>query len=100
MQATTQEIKKAYRRAALVFHPDRTKGCPVATAVFLQIQEAYEILSDTQQRYAYDLKFLLYQLQLEVRQGRQQGELEVWRGGLGTVRAAALRSRLVPGLAG
>jgi len=52
-KASKQEIKKAYRKLAKQYHPDRNKA-PDAEEKFKEIQEAYEILSDDQKRSAYD----------------------------------------------
>ncbi|KAF4547713.1 DnaJ domain-containing protein 7 [Elsinoe fawcettii] len=53
--ATDDEIKKAYRRKALELHPDRNyDNVEAATALFAEIQSAYEILSDPQERAWYD----------------------------------------------
>jgi DnaJ-class molecular chaperone len=51
--ATLDEIKTAYRRLALKWHPDRNKS-PEATEKFKQINQAYEILSDPKKREIYD----------------------------------------------
>ncbi|MFZ5625639.1 MAG: molecular chaperone DnaJ [Gemmatimonadota bacterium] len=51
--ATEADIKKAYRRAAMEWHPDRNKS-PDAEEKFKQITEAYEVLKDPQKRAAYD----------------------------------------------
>jgi molecular chaperone DnaJ len=48
------EIKKAYRRAAMKYHPDRNPGDDAAAEQFKEIQEAYAVLSDDQKRAAYD----------------------------------------------
>lgn len=51
--ATADELKKAYRKLALAFHPDRNKA-PDAEEKFKEINEAYQVLSDSQKRQAYD----------------------------------------------
>lgn len=52
--ASDQEIKKAYRRLAMKYHPDRNKGDKNSEDKFKKISEAYEILSDKSKRQAYD----------------------------------------------
>lgn len=52
--ASEAEIKKAYRRLAMKYHPDRNPGNKEAETKFKEIKEAYEILSDSQKRSAYD----------------------------------------------
>jgi len=52
--ASEQDIKKAYRSMAKKYHPDRNKDNPEAEAKFKEVQEANEILSDSQKRAAYD----------------------------------------------
>ncbi|MDD5368609.1 MAG: DnaJ C-terminal domain-containing protein [Anaerolineaceae bacterium] len=52
--ATEQEIKKAYRKLALKFHPDRNQGDKAAEERFKEINEAYQVLSDKQKRARYD----------------------------------------------
>ncbi|MEX1062568.1 MAG: molecular chaperone DnaJ [Balneolaceae bacterium] len=52
--ASDGEIKKAYRRKAMKFHPDRNKGDEAAAKKFKQASEAYEILRDPQKRQRYD----------------------------------------------
>ena len=52
--ANDDEIKKAYRKLAMKFHPDRNPDNPKAEEHFKEAKEAYEILSDTSKRSAYD----------------------------------------------
>ena len=52
--ASDEEIKKAYRRLAVKFHPDKNPGDKSAEENFKEIGEAYEALSDPQRRSAYD----------------------------------------------
>ena len=52
--ASADEIKKAYRKAALKYHPDRNPGDKEAEEKFKQAARAYEVLSDEQKRARYD----------------------------------------------
>lgn len=52
--ASQDEIKKAYRKSALKYHPDRNQDNPDAEKKFKQISEAYEVLSDEKKRQIYD----------------------------------------------
>ncbi|MBI4099439.1 DnaJ domain-containing protein [Candidatus Microgenomates bacterium] len=51
--ASDQEIKAAYRKKALEWHPDRNKS-PQAAEKFKEVTQAYEVLSDSQKRQTYD----------------------------------------------
>jgi molecular chaperone DnaJ len=52
--ASADDIRKAYKRLAMKHHPDRNPGDADAEGRFKQVKEAYEILSDEQQRARYD----------------------------------------------
>ena len=52
--ASGEEIKKAYRKLAMQYHPDRNPDNKEAEAKFKDINEAYEVLKDEQKRAAYD----------------------------------------------
>ncbi len=52
--ASAEEIKKAYRKKAMQYHPDRNPGDKTAEEKFKEIGEAYEVLSDTEKRSRYD----------------------------------------------
>ncbi|MDR2639533.1 MAG: molecular chaperone DnaJ [Helicobacteraceae bacterium] len=52
--ATAEEIKRAFRKAAIKYHPDKNRNNPEAEAKFKQINEAYQVLSDENKRALYD----------------------------------------------
>lgn len=52
--ATQEEIKSAYRKKAMQYHPDRNPGDKDAETMFKRVQEAYDFLSDTSKRSGYD----------------------------------------------
>lgn len=53
-EATTEEIKRAYRKLAVKYHPDKNPGDPTAEEKFKEIGEAYDVLMDENKRAAYD----------------------------------------------
>jgi molecular chaperone DnaJ len=52
--ATAEEIKKAYRKKAIEYHPDKNPGDKVSEEKFKEAAEAYEVLSDAQKKQRYD----------------------------------------------
>lgn len=52
--ASEREIKKAYKRLAMKYHPDRNPGDKAAETSFKEVKEAYEILTDEDKKAAYD----------------------------------------------
>src|SRR5262245_45060617 len=52
--ADLEALKKAYRKLAMQFHPDRNHGDAAAEQKFKEINEAYDVLKDDQKRAAYD----------------------------------------------
>ena len=53
-EAGADDIKKAYRKLAMQFHPDRNPGDKQAESKFKEVNEAYDVLKDDQKRAAYD----------------------------------------------
>jgi len=56
--ATQEQIKSAYRKLSMIYHPDRNRNNPEATSKFQKISSTYEILGDEAQRKLYDMKNL------------------------------------------
>jgi DnaJ-class molecular chaperone len=53
--ASIDEIKKSYRKLSMMYHPDKNKNNPDATAKFQKISEAYETLGDQDKKREYDM---------------------------------------------
>ncbi|QYU67431.1 DnaJ domain-containing protein [Leptolyngbya sp. 15MV] len=52
--ASEDDLKKAYRKLAMQYHPDRNQGDKAAEARFKELNEAYDVLKDAEKRAAYD----------------------------------------------
>ncbi|MDB5784406.1 J domain-containing protein [Caballeronia mineralivorans] len=73
--ATAEEIKRAYRKAVMRWHPDRNVGQEhAARAAFLDIRNAYAILSDPAQRQVYDSVFAEEMKRQEEQRRREEQE--------------------------
>src|SRR5690606_27119250 len=57
VSATTEQIKKAYRLKAVKYHPDKHFGDQYFTEKFIEVKEAYDILSDPEKRRTYDIEY-------------------------------------------
>ncbi len=53
-KASAEDLKKAYRKLAMQYHPDKNKDDKTAEAKFKEVNEAYDVLKDEQKRAAYD----------------------------------------------
>ncbi len=85
--ASEREIKQAYRRLARQYHPDVNPGDKSAEEKFKQINEAYEVLSDKENRQKYDQYGDQWQYADQfARAGRQQAPFWEFRPGGGTTR--------------
>ena len=53
--ATADEIKKAYRKLSMLYHPDKNGNSSESTEKFQKISEAYEVLGDAEKKKEYDM---------------------------------------------
>jgi len=71
--ADTDAIKKAYRRLAVKYHPDKNPGDKVAEKKFMEATNAYEVLKDSSKRKSYDMSNGINSL----RKRKKQPDVEV-----------------------
>ncbi len=79
-KATEQQIKEAYRRLALQYHPDRNKGDPAALETMKELNEAYAVLSDPDKRSRYDLLSRQYGSSAYDRFRQSHSQEDIFRG--------------------
>lgn len=72
--ATAAQIRTAFKRLAMQYHPDRNPNNPMAEEIFKQVNEAYHILSDPLKKTRYDSRFYTYETQ-----SSNQAAEEHWR---------------------
>lgn len=61
--ATSAQIRAAFKRLAMQYHPDRNPNNPIAEEIFKQVNEAYHVLSDPVKKSRYDSRFYTYETQ-------------------------------------
>lgn len=81
--ATDGEIKKAYRKMSVIYHPDKNKDDPAALKKFNSIRSAYEVLSDGDKRFLYETAGLaaVREAEKEDASGGQGGGMQAMFGG-------------------
>ncbi len=82
--AKAEDLKKAYRKLAMQYHPDRNPGDKQAEARFKEISEAYDVLKDDQKRAAYD-RFGHAAFETGGSPGAGAGGFDFGAGGLGDI---------------
>ncbi len=81
--ATQDEIKKAYRKLARKYHPDKNKGDKDAEEKFKEINEAYEVLGNPENRKKYDEVGMYWRQYDEYKKAQEQARRQTGFGGFG-----------------
>jgi curved DNA-binding protein CbpA len=93
--ATEEQLKRAYRKAAMRFHPDRNVGNEKAAhEKFQELKEAYAILSDPAQREVYDRIFAEEMQRFETQRQQEEAEREAREAEERAAREALYRERV------
>ena len=74
--ASSEEIKKAYRRLSMLYHPDKNGNSSESTEKFQKIGEAYEVLGDAEKKQEYDLSRNNPFIRMMSQQGGQQASVD------------------------
>lgn len=69
--ATSAQIRAAFKRLAMQYHPDRNPNNPIAEEIFKQVNEAYHVLSDPLKKSRYDSRFYTYETQASTQAAEQ-----------------------------
>jgi DnaJ-class molecular chaperone len=94
--ATTEEIKAAYRKLARKYHPDVNPGDKEAEKKFKEINEAYQVLSDPEKRKKYDALGADFERGVSEAELRRAGSATFSKAFSASVRAASTFRRLRP----